>query len=40
MDISIDISNITLETDRLLLRPWQEEDLNDFYKYASVGRCR
>jgi len=36
MDISIDISNITLETDRLLLRPWQEEDLNDFYKYASV----
>ena len=24
-----------LETDRLILRPWQEEDAEDLYKYAS-----
>ena len=26
----------TLETERLILRKWQETDLNDFYEYASV----
>ncbi len=36
MDINIDVTNITIETDRLLLRPWKEADLNDFYEYASV----
>lgn len=36
MDISVDVSNIILETNRLLLRSWQEGDLNDFYQYASV----
>ena len=36
MDIAIDITATTLETDRLLLRPWQEADLGDFYSYASV----
>lgn len=26
---------MTLETDRLLLRPWQESDASDLYEYAS-----
>lgn len=25
----------TFETERLLLRPWQESDLNDFYEYCK-----
>lgn len=36
MDIQIDITNIILETERLILRPWKESDLDDFYEYASV----
>lgn len=36
MDIQIDISNIILETERLILRPWKELELEDFYEYASV----
>lgn len=36
MNAPIDISTITLKTDRLLLRPWKETDLQDFYHYASV----
>lgn len=36
MDIQIDISNIILETERLILRQWKESDLEDFYEYASV----
>lgn len=36
MNKSIDISNITLTTARLILRPWQETDLNDLYTYACV----
>ncbi len=36
MDIQIDISDTVLETERLLLRPWQAYDLHDFYEYASV----
>lgn len=32
----IDITNVTLETPRLILRPWRESDLEDFYAYASV----
>ncbi len=36
MNAPIDISGITLRTPRLLLRPWQESDLDDFYEYASV----
>lgn len=36
MDIQIDIANITLETDRLFLRPWKGSDLDDFYEYACV----
>ena len=36
MNKPIDITGITLTTDRLILRPWQETDLEDFYEYASV----
>jgi len=36
MDVIIDITQIEIETDRLILRPFQEMDLDDFYEYASV----
>ena len=36
MDIPINIENTVIETERLILRPWQEADLDDFYAYASV----
>ena len=36
MNVPIDISTVTLKTDRLLLRPWRETDLQDLYRYASV----
>ena len=36
MNAPIDISGITLKTDRLILRPWRQEDLEDFYEYARV----
>lgn len=36
MNKPIDISAVTLRTERLLLRPWRETDLDDFYGYASV----
>lgn len=36
MDIQIDVTNIKIETPRLLLRSWQESDLNDLFAYASV----
>ena len=32
----IDISNTRIEMPRLILRPWQDSDLEDFYAYASV----
>ena len=32
----IDVSETTLETERLLLRPFREDDLEDLYAYASV----
>ena len=32
----IDVTNVRIETERLLLRPWKETDLADFYEYASV----
>lgn len=34
--LPFDVKISTLETDRLLLRPWQMDDLDDFYAYASV----
>ena len=36
MDITVDISKVVLETDRLLLRGWREKDVDDFFEYASV----
>ena len=36
MTKDIDISNVTLKTTRLVLRPWEQTDLDDFYEYASV----
>lgn len=36
MNANIDISNVVLQTERLILRPWRQEDLTDFYEYARV----
>ena len=32
----VDVTNIRIETDRLILRAWQETDVEDFYEYAKV----
>ena len=37
MNAEIDISNIKLETDRLILRAWEITDLDDFFEYTSVN---
>lgn len=36
MNAPIDISRVILNTERLVLRPWREADLEDFYEYAKV----
>ena len=36
MNVEIDISSTVLRTERLILRPWLETDLPDFYEYARV----
>lgn len=36
MNAFVDISKVVLETDRIILRPWAEKDLEDFYGYAKV----
>ena len=36
MNVPVAITNVVLKTDRLILRPWRESDLNDFYTYARV----
>ena len=36
MNAAIDISEVTLTTERLILRPWRLSDLDDFFEYASV----
>ncbi len=36
MNVPIDLSNITLHTERMTLRPWRESDLYDLYEYASI----
>ena len=36
MNYPIDISQKQIQTQRLVLRPWKESDLEDFYSYASV----
>lgn len=35
MNAYIDISGIRIETERLILRPWSQDDLEDFYTYAG-----
>ena len=32
----VDVTNIRIETERLILRAWRESDLKDFYEYAKV----
>lgn len=32
----ININGVELETDRLILRPFKTDDLNDFYEYAKI----
>lgn len=36
MNAPVDVTNIRIETERLILRPWRERDLEDFYEYARV----
>lgn len=36
MNADIDISNVVLIGERIILRFWNENDLDDFYEYASV----
>ena len=36
MNAEIDVTNIILRTDRLILRPWYETDLEDLFEYASI----
>jgi Acetyltransferases, including N-acetylases of ribosomal proteins len=36
MNVPVDISNVILDTERLILRPWRNEDLSDFFEYASI----
>lgn len=36
MNAEIDVSQVVLTTERLILRPWKNSDLEDFYEYASV----
>ena len=36
MNYPIDISNVTLRTERLILRPWTDNDLDDLFAYAKV----
>lgn len=37
MNVEIDISNVKLETERLILRAWKITDLDNFFEYASVN---
>lgn len=36
MNAPVDVTNIRIETPRLILRPWRQSDLDDLYEYASV----
>ena len=36
MNAPIDVTGIRIETERLILRPWEETDLEDLFEYASV----
>ena len=36
MNANFKINGIVIQTDRLILRPFKQEDLKDFFEYASV----
>lgn len=36
MNTNFKINGLTIETDRLILRPFKQSDLDDFYEYVSV----
>lgn len=36
MNAKFEINEIVIETERLILRPFKQSDLHDFYEYASV----
>ena len=36
MNAKVDLTDIMLETDRLIMRAWKKEDLEDFFEYAKV----
>ena len=36
MNAKFDITGVTLETERLILREWKKEDAEDLFEYASV----
>ena len=36
MNAPVDVTDIRIVTERLILRPWTESDLYDFYEYARV----
>lgn len=36
MNANVDLTNVILETDRLIIRPWRKDDLEDLYEYAKV----
>ena len=36
MNIEVDITDVKIETNRLILRVFDDFDLDDFYEYASV----
>lgn len=36
MNKEIDVSNLILKTERLVIRPWTLDDVDDLYEYASV----
>ena len=47
MTADFDVTGVTLETERLILRPWTEKDLGDFFAYTGdeavapgMGWCR
>ncbi len=35
MNAPIDVTHIRIETERLILRPWRQEDLQDLFAYSS-----
>ena len=35
MNATVDITNVILETERLILRPWKLDDLDDLFEYAK-----